>query len=208
MRLLEIDTWKRKAHFEHFQTVDYPHFNLTGNIDITDFLKRLKEKELHFFSSVVYVVSRVLNHSESFKMRIRDGQVVIHDLIHPTFTVLMEDDTYSYCEVKYHEDIKVFNQMCLKQIEECKTSGVLEDEVGRDDYIFITSIPWFSFTSITHPVNMSPVDSVPRISWGKYFTQEGKVLLPFSIQCHHGLVDGLDVGKAFNDIQDLFNTLL
>ncbi|MGK0468500.1 MAG: nitroreductase [Clostridium sp.] len=32
---------------------------------------------------------------------------------------------------------------------------------------------------------MNPVDSIPRISWGKYFEESGKIKLPLSVQAHH-----------------------
>ncbi|WP_428866904.1 CatA-like O-acetyltransferase [Clostridium sediminicola] len=52
---------------------------------------------------------------------------------------------------------------------------------------------WVSFTSITHPIQMNPVHSVPRIAWGKYFEENGKIKLPLSVQVHHSLVDGIHV---------------
>ena len=81
----------------------------------------------------------------------------------------------------------------------------LKDEPGRDDLLFVTSIPWVSFTNITHPISMHPVDSIPRISWGKYFEENGKTKLPLSVQAHHALVDGIHTGRYFELIQDMLD---
>lgn len=205
MRKIDIATWSRKDIYEYYQQVDYPHFNINGNLEITDLLNLIKEKELPLFSTITYLVSKATNEMPSFRYRIRDDKVILHDLIHPTFTVLLEDESYRFCEVPYQKDYHAFITDAAHRMDLVKQEGGLADEPGRDDYIFITSIPWFSFTSITHPVQMSPVDSVPRISWGKYFEQEGKVMMPFSIQVHHGLVDGLKVAELFNKLQDNFN---
>lgn len=43
-----------------------------------------------------------------------------------------------------------------------------------------------------------PADSNPRITWGKYFVQEHKKLMPVSVLCHHGLVDGLHIASFYN----------
>lgn len=88
---------------------------------------------------------------------------------------------------------------------ENKNNITIKDEPGRDDLLYITSIPWISFTNITHPIQMTPVDSIPRISWGKYFEESGKVKLPLSVQVHHALVDGIHVGKFFNNIQEILD---
>jgi chloramphenicol O-acetyltransferase len=32
---------------------------------------------------------------------------------------------------------------------------------------FYTAIPWVSFTSFAHPMNLQPADSIPRFAWGK-----------------------------------------
>ncbi len=72
----------------------------------------------------------------------------------------------------------------------------------------MTSIPWISFTGTTHPIQMNPVDSIPRIAWGKYFEENGKIKLPLSIQVHHALVDDLHVGQYFNAIQEILDNPL
>ena len=55
---------------------------------------------------------------------------------------------------------------------------------------------------------MNPVDSIPRIAWGKYFEENGKIKLPLPIQVHHALVDGLYVGQYFNAIQEILDNPL
>ena len=49
-----------------------------------------------------------------------------------------------------------------------------EDEKGRDDFIFMSAMPWISFTSVMHPMHYHPVDSIPRIAWGKYEKKENR----------------------------------
>lgn len=38
------------------------------------------------------------------------------------------------------------------------------------------------FTNISHTISLNKEDSIPRLAWGKYFEEHGKVLLPFSVQ--------------------------
>ncbi len=60
----------------------------------------------------------------------------------------------------------------------------------------------FSFTSFTHPIHMNPVDSIPRIAWGKFFSKGDRIKMPLSVQIHHALADGIHVGRYFNLVQE------
>ena len=73
---------------------------------------------------------------------------------------------------------------------------------SSDLKFFISTLPWFSYTFLIQPVP-HPADSNPRLTWGKYFVQEGKILLPVSVLCNHALVDGSHIA-AFYEALDQF----
>lgn len=54
---------------------------------------------------------------------------------------------------------------------------------------------------------MNKEDSIPRISFGKYFIQDDKVLLPHSIQVNHMLLDGVHIGNYMERLQQFINEL-
>ena len=78
----------------------------------------------------------------------------------------------------------------------------LEDEPGQDDLLFMTGIPWVSFTALQHPIHMHPVDSVPRIAWGKFFKEGEALKMPLSVQVHHALMDGVHIGRYYTLVQE------
>jgi len=203
MKYIDTENWKRKDHYNYFKQLDYPHFNICGNLDITNFYKYIRENELPFFISFLYAAVKTANDIEEFKLRIREGMVIEHDTVSPSFTVMTDDEVFSFCTSDFKAEFKDFKTSTLKEIEKVKNNVNIDDEPGRDDLLYITSIPWVSFTNITHPINMSPVDSIPRISWGKYFTENNKIKIPLSVQVHHALVDGVHVGQYFNLLQEI-----
>ena len=81
--------------------------------------------------------------------------------------------------------------------ERAKAASSIEDGEDADSLLFFSSIPWMSFTSVIQPTP-SPADSNPRITWGKYFRQDGKVLLPLAVLCNHALVDGLHISRFYS----------
>jgi chloramphenicol O-acetyltransferase type A len=126
-------------------------------------------------------------------------------MVQPSFTVPTEvSEVFSFCTVDYDPEASVFIERALATIERMKTNPDFEDEPGRDDFLFMSAIPWVSFTGLSHAMHYTPADSVPRISWGKYFKQDNKVLMPLAVQAHHATVDGRDMGRYFQQVEALF----
>lgn len=205
MKVIDIENWNRKDHYNYFKQFDYPHFNVCANLDITRFYRYIKENGLPFFISMLYVSSKTANSIKEFRFRIREDKVIEHETVSPSFTVMTESEVFTYCTSQFTDEFNSFRTNTSKEIEKAKKSAGLEDDPERDDLLYITSIPWVSFTSITHPIQINPGDSIPRISWGKFFEENGKMKLPLSVQAHHALVDGMPVGKYFNMIQEILN---
>lgn len=204
MRTVNLETWPRRRHFELFQHVDYPHFNLCAPVDLTETRRWMKEKGGSINAAIVYVLARAANELPSFRLRIRGDGVVEHEVVRPSFTVLNEDNLFGYCTVDYDSRFPAFAQLVEAAVTTAVTSPILEDEPGKDDLLFMTGLPWVAFTSIVHPIHLHPVDSVPRIAWGKFASQGKRVTMPVSVQAHHGLMDGAHVGEYYQRIEALF----
>lgn len=205
MRTIDLETWPRRDHYDFFKTMSMPHFNLTANVDITAFHPAVKQRDTSFTGAAAYILSRVANEIPEFRQRIQDDQVVEYDVVHPSTTILMDDDRFSFCFFNYVEEFSAYIVKAVEQIEKVKSNLYLEDPPDVNRYLFMSSIPWVSFTSVMHPLHLDPVDSVPRICWGKFFEQEGRVLMPVGVQGHHALMDGLHVGRFFEKLQIFLN---
>ncbi len=204
MKIIEFTHPHRKKHFEFFRQMNHPHFNICANVDITNFLSYQKEKKLPFTPSIVYALAFAANSIPQFRQRIRAEQIVEHEAVHPSFSVWTEvADVFSFCEVKFERNFDFFVQAAKAKIESMRTNPSLEDEPGRDDYLFLSPIPWISFTGFQHAMSFHPSDSVPRITWGKYFEENGLVKMPLSVQVHHALVDGRHVGSFFLSFEEI-----
>ncbi len=208
MKFVDIENWERKKHYNYFKQLDYPHFNICANVDITEFYTYLKREEQPFFISMLYVVTKTANTIKEFRYRIREDKVIEHEVINPAFTLMNPNEVFGFCTVEFKEEFKQFMVKTSNEMQKSKESVSLEEETERDDLIYTTCIPWVCFTSIMHPIQMNPVDTIPRIAWGKYFEENGKIKLPLSVQVHHSLVDGVHVGKFYNVIQEILDNPL
>lgn len=201
MKYIDINDWKRRDHFNLYRNLDFPYLNITINVNLTNLYLWAKSNRISLFSCIAYITTRAANAIPELRQRIRQEQVVEHDIVHPSFTVLTDNETFGFATICYAPEFSIFQNNISNGIEATKRDPTIHDEPGRDDLIFLTTFPWASFTQITHPVSINPPDSFPRITWGKYFEQGEQRLMPLSLFANHALVDGLHVGRFFEFVQ-------
>lgn len=201
MREINLDTWERGEHFNFYKDFGYPHFNMCANLNLTAFNPYLKQKGIKFTAGFVYLIARVANEVGEFRYRIHGDEVVEYPVVHPSTTILTEDERFSFCTIEYTRDFFTFVARAEEQMAFVLEHPHLKDPPGEDNLLFMSAIPWVSFTSFMHPVDF-PVDSVPRFAWGRFFQEGGSLKMPLSVQVHHALMDGLHMGRYYEKLQD------
>jgi chloramphenicol O-acetyltransferase type A len=202
MRNIDMQTWPRRQHFKLYSAFDHPHFNMCANVDLTAFYPFVKKRGFSFTVAMVYFLTRAANAIPEFRYRIRSGKAIEHDLVHPSITVLIQEDLFSFCTFEYVEDYSSFEAGAKERIAYVKEHPTLEDVLGEDNLLFMTAIPWVSFTSFMHPLHLDPADSIPRFAWGKLFEEGERLKMPLSVQGHHALMDGYHMGRFYSELQD------
>ena len=205
--VIDTDSWKRKEHYEFFSRYEEPFFGITTNVDCTKAYKRAKGMDMSFFLYYMHKSLVAVNTIEEFKHRIEEGEPVVYDIIHGSTTVQNSDELFSFAFLPYDKDFNAFYRHSKNAVEKAKLIkgiGANEDN-SRNDVIHYSTIPWISFTALTHERNFARPDSIPKIAFGKYFPVADRLLLPISVNVHHGLMDGLHVGRYFELFQNLLN---
>jgi chloramphenicol O-acetyltransferase type A len=203
MEVIDLNRWDRKEHFSYFRGADYPQFNICANIDVTRFLGYIKENKLPFYYAMIFAATAAANKNINFRYRIRGNSVILHERLHPSFTHLdKETNLFKYVTVEMDGNMKEFSHVASEQAERQKGLFAPGDSDERDDLLYLTCIPWVSFTHISHTITLNKDDSVPRLSWGKYFTDGRKTFLPFSVQVNHALADGYHIGQYYTEFQE------
>ena len=205
MKTLNLASWPRRTHFETYRQLDYPHFNMTATIDVERMLPVARSHSASLTIAITYLLTRTANQIVNFRWRIRGDEVVEHEVVHPSITILTPDNLFSFCTMEYHTAYSRFAENAAEMIQKVRENPTLEDETAQDELLFMTSIPWVSFSSFMHPVHFHPIDSVPRLAWGKIHQVEGHSVMPLSVQGHHALMDGLHVGLYFEKMQENCN---
>ena len=200
-RYLDIATWPRRDTFEFFRGYDKPFFNVGTSLDVTNLVGEIKQRPGFSLSLAYhYFALRVVNEIEPFRYRLRGDQVLVHDVIHGGTTLLLPNETFIMAYFDYQEDFGQFMHDAMKTIEAQRAAGAF-DPRPEDDRIHFSVLPWISFTSFSHARNWGREDSVPKMAFGKISEVNGRRMMPFSVEVHHAMMDGITVGRYLDRLQ-------
>lgn len=186
-------TPERQPYFNFFNAFQSPLLNITWEVETEDFTARCRAAGVPSYQWLVHALCRACLEVEPFLWRLgHDGKPTKVSTLTPSYTVLKPDGNFNFCTVPFQDEFKSYLKHSLEMKAKSETTpGLAHDEPGRIDYLFITSIPWMRFTSIQHPVFDLAKVHVPSFAFGKFHIEQGKIRFPFSVQAHHGFVDGL-----------------
>lgn len=209
-RTIDPLTWRRRDHFRFYRQFDNPFFNVCAPVDVSavyDASRRVPDR-ISFFTAILYASTRAVNESEELRCRIRGERVVVHPVVHPGSTVLLADETFRFASYTYHPEYARFHEGVRRVLEAVrKDPGPLDPQADRDDRVHYTVLPWIALTSFSHPRRWGTEDAVPKIVFGRHAEGPSGRAMPVSIEVHHGLVDGLHVGRWFQRFQALLTEL-
>ena len=142
-------------------------------------------------------------------MAMKDNELIVWDEVHPNYTIFHnETETFSSLWSHYDGNIHHFQKVYSEDMARySNNTAYWPKEESRENIFFISGIPWVTFTSFN--VNVANMQNffAPMFTLGKYFEQDGKVLLPFAVQVHHSVCDGFHVARLVNELQELCDDL-
>ncbi len=193
---IDMATYNRAEHFALFHDCAYPYVGVTVDVDITDFIARVKAKGYPLFMSIMWCAAKAANSIPEFRRRLLDGEIIEFSSCVTNHTVARSDGTFGYCTLDPSMPFEEFLPVALAHQAEIAAGTGLGDMGDVLPQIFISTVTNIAFTGIVQPTPI-PADSNPRITWGKYRLMEGKQMLPLSTLCNHALMDGYHLGLFY-----------
>ena len=212
-RTIDMTTYPRKEHFDHFRNMEYPFVTMTVQVDISDWIVRLKKAGAPLFLCFQYAVAQAANRVPEFRQRIVDDGIIEYEHCNPSYTVALPDETYRYCMVNTNQPLKDYLEEAKVKQDRALHAEHLEEEGEAMSHLFTSCVPWQDFTGGTMPYPDAHF-SIPNVVWGKYKTEpylaleDGKVLekkkttIPVVIFVNHALIDGLHISKFYSNLDD------
>ena len=199
-QVIDEKTWDRSLHCSIFRNSVEPAFCITFDLDITDFLREIKEHQISFTFAMTYAVCKCANEIEAFRYRFLDGKIVLYDQIDTAFTYLDDgSNVFKVVNVPMCSSLREYVQLAERLTKE--QSVYFTGPLGND--VFQCSpLPWVTYTHISHTNSGKKDNATPLFDWGKYCEKDGRFLLPLSIQAHHSFVDGIHVGMLTDRLKE------
>ena len=203
-KVLDIESWDRKRHYEFFKDFEEPFFGITANVEVTKAYRKCKREKQSFFIYYLYAACKAANTIEAFKYRIEeDGRVIIHESINASSTINRPDGTFGFSYIDFDNDFESFKENAQREIDRVRSKTDLVPSSSASNTIHFSTLPWIKFTSISHARRFSFKESIPKISFGKLFEENNRLYLPISIHVHHSLMDGYHVGKFLEMMEEI-----
>lgn len=196
MTVIDRATWPREGHYRFFAPMSHPFYALTFPVDVTALRGYVKARGLSFYAALVFLVTKAMEDVEEFRLRDRNGVIVRHDALVPSFTDLRPgSDLFHIVTLEAGDDLEEFCRRA-KAASAAQTEFV-NDAPWGDRMIYFTCLPWFPLTALTNERDADPSDTIPRVSWGRWEERDGRTVLNLSLELNHRLLDGVHVGQFY-----------
>ena len=206
MQIIDRSTWPRRGMYDYFSGVSNPFYSVTVQLDVTDLAAWAKREGLSFYYALVYLCTQAVNQTVAFRYDIREGQVVLLDRREPSFTDLKPGaELFHIVTMPSGEDIRAFCREARRKSREQDIFIDMEAEAGP--LIFFSCLPWVELTALTNERDFDRDDTVPRIAWGRYVEQNGRLKLGLSLEVNHRFIDGLHIGQFVRALEGLIAAL-
>ena len=198
--IVDLETWPRAAQFRFFRTYQKPHYAITSRLNVSHLMAR-KADGVSAYRASLYAIGAGLHAIPELCMRFRNDQVVRHDMVTLSMTVPTDAGSFGYAYVPYVPDFTAFARQAKELIAEVAAGGALQaNSDERNDLAYLSCMPWLDYTSINNALP-GPDDCIPRVSWGKFVNQGARWDMAMTLEVHHALVDGAQVGAYFEAVQ-------
>lgn len=197
---VDLATWPRAAQFRLFRRYQQPHYATTVRLDVTHLMAR-KPAGIAPYRACLFAIGTGLHAVPELCMRFRGDTVVRHQMVTLSMTVPTDTGSFGYAYVPYVDDFMTFDAQAKALIDQVAKGGALAANTGeRDDLAYLSCMPWLDYTSINNALP-GPDDCIPRVSWGKFVQHAGCWDMAMTLEVHHALVDGAQVGAYFAAVQ-------
>jgi len=205
--VLDQDTWSRAAQFELFRTYDRPHFAVTKRLDVHHLITNRKSEGISAYRACLFAIGSGIHAVPELCMRFRGATVVRHDAIELSMTVPKPKGGFAYAYVPFESDFSRFDKASASLIEQASHGDLAPNTGQRDDLAYLSCMPWLDYSSINNAMPHAE-DCIPRVSWGKFVQDPDNVWrMSMTLEVHHALVDGEQVGAYFENVQTSLDTI-
>ena len=204
---VDLDTWPRAEQFRFFKTYDRPHYAVTARVDVTAVMEAKHTHGHAPFRRCLHAIGAGLHAVPELRMRFKGDRVTLYDRLQLSPTIPLDTGDFRYTYIRWQPDWTAFDADAKTRIDAVRAGQPLNANDGTiEDVAYLSCMPWLDYTSIDNALPGAH-DCIPRVSWGKIVPKGEGHDMAMTIQVHHALVDGLQVGRFFEATARALTTL-
>lgn len=201
-KLVDINTWKRKEYFNHYYAAIPCTYSMTVKLDIT----KVKEAGKKLYPTLLHAISTVVNLHNEFRTAFNSqGELGIYDVMYPCYTVFhKETEMFSNIWTPYFESYDSFVSAYENDLARYGAVEKMEAKPESPPNTFpVSMLPWESFESFNLNLQKGYDYLLPIFTIGKYSQENGRYVLPLTIQVHHAVCDGFHVCRFIAELREI-----
>ncbi len=206
---INLDDWDRGKLFSFYIDNLRNVMSMTVDIDVTGLLTYVKAHGLKFYPAMMWVVSKVINDHDEFKYGWNnDGKLIRWEYLFPYYADFhSEDESFVKLVTEYSEDLTEFVSRFSADKERYKNLRAFDLKDMPKNTFDVSCLPWVKYKSFDIHVFDSGTYLAPVVTWGKYGEENGRIVMPLSMNIHHAVADGFHLCRFFSEVQELINKL-
>ncbi len=195
-----IENYYRQAHFDFFRSYRNPFYAVTFELDATAVKSFCEDRSWPVYRNLCYFFARAMQPVADFRYRVRDDRIVLYDTLEVAATLPAPDGLFSFGYLGYHPDTAEFNRRA-EALDRSRRAAVSLEQPEDTNQILFSAIPGVRFTGLTHATPDDTLDGRPRVSFGRFFEQSGRLMVPVGLEVNHVFVDGAAIGTLVEEAQ-------
>ena len=204
-KIIDRENWSRKEYFEHYFSNIPCTYSMTTKLDITKIIESKKK----LYPAMLYYLTTIVNRHVEFRIAFnKDNELGVYDEMLPCYTIFHKDtETFSNLWTVYCKDYEEFYKMYENDLRQYgNQKGMFGKPDVPDNCFTVSMIPWVSFEGFNLNLQKGYDYLLPIFTMGKYYEENGRILLPLAIQVHHAVCDGFHLCRFINELQELINS--
>lgn len=206
--IINTETWERGGLFRFYIEKLRNVMSMTVDTDVTKLVSFVRAHGLKFYPAMMWAVSKAVNGRAEFRYGWKDGDLVRWDYVSPYYADFHgEDERFVKLVTEYSGDLSEFHARFLADRERYKDLRAFDLKEIPPNTFDVSCLPWVRYRSFDIHVFDEGRYLAPVVTWGRFETENGKTVMPLSVNIHHAVADGWHLSRLFADVQEIINTL-
>lgn len=206
--IINTETWERGELFRFYIEKLRNVMSMTVDTDVTKLVSFVRAHGLKFYPAMMWAVSKAVNGRAEFRYGWKDGDLVRWDYVSLYYADFHgEDERFVKLVTEYSGDLSEFHARFLADRERYKDLRAFDLKEIPPNTFDVSCLPWVRYRSFDIHVFDEGRYLAPVVTWGRFETENGKTVMPLSVNIHHAVADGWHLSRLFADVQEIINTL-